>query len=117
LEELKRIPTVVAKYPVVAAGASFFQPGLGQILCGRLMRGILFLLPHVGLYLIIYALNIVSVFGYIDITKAARIQQFFMFVHHITEFIVRIWATYDAYNLTKVTANTENTTPISESSQ
>ena len=92
LNNVKQIPEIIKLYPTLAASASFFQPGLGQILCGRLGRGLFFLLPSV--VRIIIDLLDVSFFGS-GISRQVGIE-----IISLTYLIVRIWAVYDAYKIT-----------------
>jgi TM2 domain-containing membrane protein YozV len=82
----------------LSAAASFFLPGLGQVYCGRILRGIVFLVPSLLLVLLDSFLGFNINYGGINlwIFYATPVNQ-------IVEFAVRIVATYDAYNLAKGT--------------
>ena len=77
--------------PYLCAAGSFFFPGLGQVYSGRIIRGILFLIPSVILSVPI----IVPVIHWIS--------WYWTPIAKITDFIVRVIATYDAYRIGKST--------------
>jgi TM2 domain-containing membrane protein YozV len=90
--------------PYLCAAGSFFFPGLGQVYCGRTLRGIVFLIPAV-LLTIPYALISLSIhfswFG--PLTQWLTYwSSLVTIVSKIIDFLVRIIATYDAYNVAKL---------------
>lgn len=80
--------------PYLCASGSFFFPGLGQVYCGRILRGIIFLVPAV----------IVAVLWYYPgaIWHYTAVGYSFSFTSHVVDFMVRAIATYGAYNIAKV---------------
>ena len=87
--------TVKERDPYLCAAGSFFFPGLGQVYCGRILRGIVFLIPAVLLTLP-YPLSFYA--GSISwwVLGWAPFAQ-------IVDFIVRVIATYDAYKVARLT--------------
>jgi len=88
--------TVKERDPYLCAAGSFFFPGLGQVYCGRILRGIVFLVPAV-LLAIPYPLSFYFApsiswwtFGWTPFAK-------------IVDFIVRVIATYDAFKVARLT--------------
>jgi TM2 domain-containing membrane protein YozV len=89
--------------PYLCAAGSFFFPGLGQVYCGRILRGIVFLIPAVlltipyGVFYLIFRLDPIagSWFAYWSSLASVMLK--------ITDFIVRVIATYDAYKIAKLT--------------
>ncbi len=101
MEETKHIPIpqVIKSYPILAAAASFWQPGLGQILCGKIKRGILVLVLS-------WLTNISnSILNWVYAMRWLSYQlwyQFFYPISMVMSFItlfIRIWAVYDAYRI------------------
>jgi hypothetical protein len=85
--------------PYLSAAGSFFLPGLGQVYCGRILRGIVFLVPNLLLsfwaYLPYYFVQDSGAYLFLSTVPGL--------VSQIVQFIVRIIATYDAYNVAKST--------------
>ena len=90
--DVKYVQEIIKEYPVLAAAASFFQPGLGQILFGRIKRGLFFLLPSV----VRIITNLIELSPNYNIIT----QQVFNEIISLTYLVVRIWAVYDAYRIT-----------------
>lgn len=90
-EGLKSIPKTIEKYPVLAAGASFWQPGLGQILCGKIKRGIAFLFPS-----IVLIINEILNYSILTTIISRYVLMMLLTVIHL---IVRILSVYDAYQI------------------
>ena len=91
--------------PYLCAAGSFFFPGLGQVYGGRILRGIIFLIPAV-LLTIPYSFASLSV--YLDLGRIEPIWRYWVFglnplFSKIIDFIVRVIATYDAYKIAKST--------------
>jgi TM2 domain-containing membrane protein YozV len=86
--------------PYLSAAASFFFPGLGQVYCGRILRGIVYLLPAFLLMLLDFFYVFVAAGSYrgmnLWVLFDAPISQ-------IVQLFVRIIATYDAYNIARTT--------------
>jgi len=94
--------TVKERDPYLSAAGSFFFPGLGQVYCGRIMRGIVFLIPavlltipHGVIYLSFYLTHSPVWWSYWT--------SLFTPISKIVDFVVRVIATYDAYNVAKQT--------------
>ena len=85
--------------PYLSAAGSFFFPGLGQVYCGRILRGIVFLVPNLVLsilsYLPLYFIHDSEAYWLVSAVPTLLSQ--------IIQFAVRIIATYDAYHLAKST--------------
>ena len=111
MEETKHIsiPKVIKSYPPLAAAASFFLAGLGQVLCGKIKRGILilvfsllvstltsitaavlFILRSLGVWQLMYLSGLISLIGSVS---------------GLISLFIRIWAVYDAY---RIAGNLEN---------
>ncbi len=89
--------------PFLCAAGSFFFPGLGQVYCGRILRGLVFLIPAILLtfpYPFIYlsAHSLRSTYFVELLTSWSSIMPF---VSKLVDFIVRAIATYDAYKIAK----------------
>lgn len=106
-QECKSLVTNLAvrkRDPYLCAAGSFFFPGLGQVYCGKILRGIVFLIPAV-LLTIPYGLVSLSIhFHWFEYSACwtywtALISP----VSTVIDFIVRVIATYDAYNIAKQT--------------
>lgn len=87
---------IVKDYPFLAAGASFIQPGLGQILCVRIRRGIAFLFPRFILMLFFYLITILYELGLIP-----PLQNWYLIPLNTLSLAVRVISVYDAYRITK----------------
>ena len=81
--------------PYLCAAGSFFFPGLGQVYSGRILRGILFLIPATLL-----SLQVITPVYY-------QVAWYWTPTVKILDFIVRVIATYDAYNIGKSTKSPE----------
>jgi TM2 domain-containing membrane protein YozV len=87
--------------PYLAAAGSFFLPGLGQVYSGRILRGIAFLIPGVLVTLpqILIQLSLYRI-GSIPPLYTFW-TAFYAFFNPAVDFVVRAFATYDAYNVAK----------------
>jgi len=84
--------------PYLSAAASFFFPGLGQVYCGRIFRGIVFLLPAFLLMLLDYF------YGFAGSYRGMNLWVLFATpINQTVQLVVRIIATYDAYNIARTT--------------
>jgi len=96
--------TVKERDPYLCAVGSFFFPGLGQVYCGRILRGIIFLIPAV---LLTIPYSIASLAVYLDFgrTEPWRYWVYGLnpLISKIIDFIVRVIATYDAYKVARLT--------------
>ena len=97
-EEIKHnnFPQILKDYPFLAAAASLFSSGVGQILCGRVTRGIIL---SVSSLLVTYAYSflqvILSLFNVSTTIPLYVIQP----VSILMSLLIRVWAVYDAYEL------------------
>jgi phosphonate transport system permease protein len=86
--------------PAVAAIASLFVPGLGQVLAGATRRGIILFASFITILgLLIWRINLAARrdVEWIDkITKAFHLQPFLIFIA-ILVIILYLWIVYDAY--------------------
>ena len=89
--------------PYLCAAGSFFFPGLGQVYCGKILRGIAFLVPAV-LLTIPYGFISLSILFYWFEGAAwwTYWASLIMPISKIVDFIVRVIATYDAYNVARL---------------
>jgi TM2 domain-containing membrane protein YozV len=83
----------------LSAAASFFFPGLGQVYSGRILRGIVFLLPAFLLMLLDYF------YGFAGASyRGMNLWVLFATpINQTVQLVVRIIATYDAYNIARTT--------------
>ena len=88
--------------PYLCAAGSFFFPGLGQVYCGRILRGIIFLIPAVLLTIPYSFISLSIYFGYSP-TWWTYWTSLIAPISQITDFVVRVIATYDAYKVAKLT--------------
>lgn len=97
---------ILDRYPILAAAASFWQPGLGQILTKRILRGIIILA-------LFWTSNYMSQIAYSFIhylLNNLAFQEFYLLASILPTILtlflrlaITIWATYDAYNLASQT--------------
>ncbi len=88
--------------PYLCAAGSFFFPGLGQVYCGRIPRGIVFLIP---------AVLLTFPYGFFyQFVQLGQVPGWWPYwtslitpLSKIIDFVVRVIATYDAYKLAKPT--------------
>jgi TM2 domain-containing membrane protein YozV len=98
MEEIthEAIPHLIKKYPLIAAAASLFSSGVGQVLCGRVTRGIVL---SVSSLLITYTYSfvqvILSLFNVSTTIPLYVIQPASL----LLSVLIRVWAVYDAYDL------------------
>lgn len=99
-----RVLSVRERDPFLCAAGSFFFPGLGQVYCGRILRGFFFLIPAILLqvpYPFIYLLNLRA---WTAIPTLLIPWSVLMGpLSQVIDFIVRAIATYDAYKIAKST--------------
>ena len=96
--------TVAERDPYICAAGSFFFPGLGQVYCGRILRGIVFLIPAV---LLTIPYSIASLYFYLPFDRF-ELWRYWVYglnplISKTIDFIVRVIATYDAYKVAKST--------------
>jgi len=87
--------TVKERDPYLCAAGSFFFPGLGQVYAGRILRGIVFLIPAVILVIPYPALYYSGIISWWTIWWTS--------IERIIDLVVRVIATYDAYNVARLT--------------
>ena len=94
--------TVKERDPYLCAAGSFFFPGLGQVYCGRILRGVIFLIPAV---ILTFPYFIISWYAYLDYYDYWRIwwPALQYPISKVIDLIVRVVATYDAYRVAKHT--------------
>ena len=99
-----RVLSVRERDPFLCAAGSFFFPGLGQVYCGKILRGFFFLIPAILLqvpYPFIYLST------YFQLTYYATVVTYWYsllpLVSQLVDLIVRATATYDAYKIAKST--------------
>jgi TM2 domain-containing membrane protein YozV len=88
--------------PFLCAAGSFFFPGLGQVYCGRILRGLAFLIPAIVLqvpYPFIYLSTYFQSTYYS--TALTYLSSLLPLVSKLVDLIVRAIATYDAYGIAK----------------
>ena len=73
--------------PILAAVLSLLVPGLGQIVLGKVMRGVMFLLGWIVALVVIIALTAVTL-GIGSFLGCCLI-------------LINVWAAFDAYNIAK----------------
>ena len=101
--------------PYLCAAGSFFFPGLGQVYCGRILRGIVFLIPAVLLTVPNAAIYLSFYFNWIEYPVWLAAWSYLLgFISKIVDFIVRALATYDAYRIAKTieVAQSETRPPV-----
>ncbi|MDH5448543.1 MAG: hypothetical protein OEY24_07655 [Candidatus Bathyarchaeota archaeon] len=88
--------------PYLCAAGSFFFPGLGQVYCGRILRGLVFLIPAVVLTIPNAVIYLSLQFNWIDYPFwLSTWSNLLMLISKVVDFIVRALATYDAYRIAK----------------
>jgi TM2 domain-containing membrane protein YozV len=99
MRETVEILSVKERDSYLCAAGSFFFPGLGQVYCGRILRGIVFLIPAVILTVPNFFMSLFY-FG-VDFPPfwLAGWTYLFTFLSKTVTFIVRVIATYDAYKV------------------
>ena len=90
--------------PFLCAAGSFFFPGLGQVYCGKILRGILFLVPAVLLH-VPYPFIYLAAFFQSDYyaTLLTYWSSLLPLVLQLVDLVVRAAATWDAYRIAKST--------------
>ena len=97
--------------PFLCAAGSFFFPGLGQVYCGRIARGIVFLTPAVLLTVPYAAISLAlysHLFG-IQSTWFSVLSSLIGLISQVVNFIVRVIATYDAYKIAQESVKSTDT--------
>jgi len=97
-----KVLSVKERDPYLCAAGSFFFPGLGQVYCGRILRGIIFLVPSILLAIPQLMLSL-SIYWFGSAQFWTPWSYLYTFAYQITEFIVRIIATYDAFTIAQHT--------------
>jgi len=98
---VKRLP-IKERDPYLCAAGSFFFPGLGQVYCGRILRGLVFLIPAVVLTIPNAVIYLSLQFNWIDYPFwLSTWSNLLMLISKVVDFIVRALATYDAYRIAK----------------
>ena len=93
--------TVNERDQYLCAAGSFFFPGLGQVYCGRILRGIIFLIPAV---LLTFPYGFFYLFVHLGAPAWWPYWTYLITpISQITDFVVRVIATYDAYKVAKLT--------------
>jgi len=88
--------------PYLCAAGSFFFPGLGQVYCGRILRGLVFLIPAVLLTVPNAAIYLSFHFNLVEYPVWLTTWSYLLgLVSKMVDFIVRALATYDAYRIAK----------------
>jgi TM2 domain-containing membrane protein YozV len=97
-----RFLTAKERDPYLCAAGSFFFPGLGQVYCGRILRGIVFLIPAV---LLTIPYGLISLYIYFDLSPTwfSYWTSLITPISRIVDFVVRVVSTYDAYKVAKST--------------
>jgi len=85
--------------PYLCAAGSFFLPGLGQVYCGKILRGIVFLVPEVLLVALGALIQYGVQFNCFGSTIAASLWALVSLITKIVDFAVRAVSTYDAYHV------------------
>jgi len=91
------IPEVIKSYPILAAAASLLYAGLGQVLCGKIRRGILILAFSSLITISYYVIERLLYLLYP--TQYQPIQWLSYLLYSVSMAIplfIRIWAVYDA---------------------
>jgi len=96
------IPEVIKSYPILAAAASLLYAGLGQVLCGKIRRGILILAFSSLITISYYVIERLLYLLYPYPTQYQPIQWLSYLLYSVSMAIplfIRIWAVYDAYRI------------------
>ncbi len=102
------IPQLIGKYPLIAAAASLFSSGVGQVLCGRVTRGIVL---SVSSLLITYAYSFVQVILSLFNVSTTLPLYVIQPTSLLLSVLIRVWAVYDAYDLACSVRTTEDGVP------
>ena len=98
------IPQILKSYPVLAAAASLFSASVGQVLCGRVTRGVIL---SVSSFLVTYAYSFVQVIlGLLNVSTTMPLYVI-QPVSLLMSLLIRVWAVYDAYELASKLKTTE----------
>ena len=98
IEEIthNNIPQVLKDYPIIAPAASLIYSGVGQILCGRVTRGVIL---SVSSLLVTYAYNFLTVIlALLNVTTTMPLYVI-QPVTLLMSLLIRVWSVYDAYEL------------------
>jgi len=90
--------------PYLCAAGSFFFPGLGQVYCGRILRGLVFLIPAVLLTIPNAVIYLSFNFDWIEFPFGwlTTWSCLLGLISKVVDFIVRAISTYDAYRIAKL---------------
>lgn len=102
------IPQFITKYPLIAAAASLFSSGVGQVLCGRVTRGIVL---SVSSLLITYAYSFVQVILSLFNVSTTLPLYVIQPTSLLLSVLIRVWAVYDAYDLACTARTAEDGVP------
>jgi len=90
------IPQVLKDYPLLVAAASLFSAGVGQVLCGRVTRGVIL---SVSSLLVTYAFSFLQVIlSFLNVSTTMPLY-IIQPVSLLMSLLIRVWAVYDAYEL------------------
>jgi len=92
--EFRRAPEFIKEYPVLAAAASFWEPGLGQILCGKVERGVYLIFPRIIFQLFFFL-------GGESYVRLGPLSISINIAFSLLTSALKIWATFDAYRIAK----------------
>ena len=87
--------------PYLSAAGSFFFPGLGQVYCGRILRGIVFLIPGMLVTTPNFIFSALQFWFNIRGLEMWPYYDLYSVLYKMIDFIVRVIATYDAYRIAK----------------
>ncbi|UCG45258.1 MAG: hypothetical protein JSV58_00285 [Candidatus Bathyarchaeota archaeon] len=89
--------------PYLCAAGAFFFPGLEQVYCGRILRGVTFLIPAI-LLTIPYGLMALTVhLGFPGVDWWTYWASLITPISKVVDFAVRVIAAYDAIKVAKLT--------------
>jgi len=94
IDEFRHVPEFIKEYPVLAAAASFWEPGLGQILCGKIERGVYLIFPRIVFQLFFFV-------GGESYVRLGSLSVSINIAFSLLTSALKIWATFDAYRLAK----------------
>lgn len=89
--------------PTLCGVASFFIPGLGQIICGETDRGLQFMGGEAGCALLLIGSSVVTVYnGAMGNENARKISSGVMLLSFVGAYAITIWSTVDAVKVAKI---------------
>jgi hypothetical protein len=99
---VKRLP-IKERDPYLCAAGSFFFPGLGQVYCGRILRGLVFLIPAVLLTIPNAVIYLSFHFNWIEYPVWLSVWSYLLgLISKVVDFIVRAISAYDAYRIAEL---------------